>query len=102
MAAHAETQTQAYKATAKGQTPSVSKDREAVKAAILAQYGASVVEESEEEESDEGRISEIKSCEVSAIFSKILQIFFILNREACLVKITKYCKKKFEDFLKFL
>ena len=61
-----------------------------------------MVEESEEEESDEGRISEIKSCEVSAIFSKILQIFFILNREACLVKITKYCKKKFEDFLKFL
>jgi alpha-acetolactate decarboxylase len=70
MAAHAETQTQAYKATAKGQTPSVSKDREAVKAAILAQYGASVVEESEEEESDEGRISEIMSCEESVNFCK--------------------------------
>ena len=80
MAAHAETQTQAYKATAKGQTPSVSKDREAVKAAILAQYGASVVEESEEEESDEGRISETMSCEEWAKFSKILQIFLILGK----------------------
>ena len=80
LAAHAETQTQAYKATAKGQTPSECKDREAVKAAILAQYGASVVEESEEEESDEGRISEWMSCEESAIFSQILQIILILDK----------------------
>ena len=53
LAAHAETQTQAYRATAKGSGPSDDKDREAVKDAILAQYGNSVVEESEEEEDDE-------------------------------------------------
>ena len=39
-----------------------------------------MVEESEEEESDEGRISERMSCEESAIFSQILHIFLIFDK----------------------
>ena len=53
LAAHAETQTKAYKAKGNSSNPSDDKDREAVKAAILAQYGNSVVEESDEEEEDD-------------------------------------------------
>jgi len=53
LAAHAETQTKAYKAKGSSSNPSEDKDREAVKAAILAQYGSSVVEESDEEEEGE-------------------------------------------------
>merc|ERR1712156_392182 len=53
LAAHAETQTKAYKAKGSSSNPSDDKDREAVKAAILAQYGNSVVEESDEEEEDD-------------------------------------------------
>jgi len=80
LAAHAETQTQAYKATAKGsvKTPSECKDREAVKAAILAQYGASVVEESEEEESDEGDDDLGSNANKDAVHKAQLE-----NRERC-------------------
>merc|ERR1711935_926081 len=53
LAAHAETKTKEYKAKSKTSTPSEGKEREAVKATILAQYGSSVVEESDEEEEDD-------------------------------------------------
>merc|ERR1712223_1837179 len=50
LAAHAETQTKAYNAKGSNSKTGEDKDKEAVKAAILAQYGSSVFEESDEEE----------------------------------------------------
>ena len=50
LAAHAETQTKAYNAKGSSSKTGEDKDKEAVKAAILAQYGSSVFEESDEEE----------------------------------------------------